>query len=105
MALFSSQKDHKVKRSHSTERVKSHLNGCTSLFQSSAPSVPPICTGPSSRQTTTYDPHPTEVHVQGLDPAPPTPKFNATPFPRHSLRRVPVPSLSVQDLDKLPHDR
>jgi hypothetical protein len=98
MAFFS-QKEHKLKRSHSTERTKPHPAGPIT----STPSLP-IRTRTSSRHTTIYGSHPTEVHVQGLDPKPPTPKLN-TATSRHSLRRVPVPSLSIQDVDKLPYDR
>ena len=44
--------------------------------------------------------------MRGLDPKPPTPKSSATASTsRHSLRRIPVPSLFIQDADKYPYDR
>jgi len=99
MAFFSSQKDPKIKRSHSTERIRSRPTEST---PSSVAPVPPIRIRASSRPTTIYDPHSPELRVRGWDPKPPTPKLNAT---RHSLRRIPVPSLSIQDLRNLtPHD-
>jgi hypothetical protein len=101
MAFFS-QKEHKVKRSHSTERTKPHPTSSIA----SRPSLP-TRTKSSSRPKTIYDPHPTAVtHAQGPDHKPPTSKLNSAPStPRYSLRRVPVPSLSTQDLDGLPYDR
>ena len=99
MAFFSSQKEHKVKRNHSTERTKPHPT-------TSVSSIPPLParTRTSSRPRTIYDPRPTGAHVQGPDHKPFTSKLNTAPS-RHSLRRVPVPSLSTQDLDTLPYDR
>lgn len=98
MAFFS-QKEHKVKRSYSTERTKSRTAPSITL----TPSLP-IRTRSSSRPTTIHDPHSTDDHVRRPDHKPPTPKLNTTPS-KHSLRRVPVPSLSIQDLDKHPYDR
>ena len=103
MAFFS-QKEHKVKRSHSTEHTRPHPT--TSII--SRPSIS-TRTRASSRPKTIYDPHPIGAHVRGPDhksPTTTTPKLNVTPStPRHSLRRVPVPSLSTQDVDGLPYDR
>lgn len=100
MAFFS-QKEHKVKRSRSTERTKPH----PTTFITPRPSLP-TRTGSSSRPKTIYDPHPTRFYVQGQDHKPPAFKATTAPStPRHSLRRVPVPSLSAQDLDGLPYDR
>ena len=99
MAFFSSRKDPKIKRSHSTERMKPLPS---EPISSSAVSVPPIRIRSSSRPTTIYDPHSPELYTRGRDPEPPTPKLNT----RQSLRRIPVPTLSIQDLHKLtPHDR
>lgn len=98
MTFFSTQKEVKVKRSHSTERTKPHPT--TPI--TSRPSLP-TRTGSSSRPQTIYDPNLTSARVRGPDHRPLATKSNATP--RHSLRRVPVPSLSIQDLDKLPYDR
>ena len=100
MAFFSSQKAHKIKHSHSTDRVKLHT---TTSISSSEASIPPIRTRSSSRPATIYDP---QIHVQGPDPIPPTPKLNGTTFTRRqSLRRIPVPSLSIEDLNVLPRGR
>ena len=97
--VFFSQKEHKIKRSHSTEHTKPH----PTVTIASMPSLP-IRTRTSSRPTNIHDPHSTNSHVP--DPKPPTSKLNTAPStPRHSLRRVPVPSLSALDLDKLPYDR
>ena len=98
MAFFS-QREHNVKRSHSTERT----NPYPTTSSAPRPSLP-TRTKSSSRPKTIYDPHPTTVHVQGPDHRPP--KLNSAPStPRYSLRRVPVPSLSAQDVDKLPYGR
>jgi len=99
MAFFSSRKDPKIKRSYSTERINPRPTESTS---SSAVSVPPIRIRSSSRPVTIYDPRSPELHMRGSDPEPPTPKLNTRP----SLRRIPVPPLSLQDLRKLtPNDR
>jgi len=99
MAFFSSRKDPKIKRSYSTERINSRPTESTS---SSAVSVPPIRIRSTSRPATIYDPHSVELHMRGADPEPPTPKLKTRP----SLRRIPVPTLSIQDLHKLtPNDR
>ena len=101
MAFFS-QKGHKTKRNHSTERKKPHSTESTS----STP-FPLTRTESPSRPTTIYELHSTKVHVQlqGPDSKPPTSKLNTAPStPKLSLRRVPVPSLSVQEFDKAPYD-
>jgi hypothetical protein len=104
MAFLSSPKD-RIKRSRSTERTMPHTKGLTSSLPSAA-SVLHIRTRSTFRPKTVHDPAPTEFHVQGLDPEPFTPKLNATAsIPKKTLRRIPVPSLSVQGLDKLSHDR
>ena len=99
MAFFSTQKEYKTKRSHSTERIKPNLTASIASIP-----LPPILIRSTSRPTTIYDAHLTDVHVQGSDPNPPTPKSNTT-VSRHSLRRIPVPSLSPQDLDKISYGR
>jgi len=105
MAFFFSQKDHNIKPSHSTERIEAHPTGWIASLPPFAPSPPRILTRLSSRPTAIYDPHPPDVHVRGLDPNSPTPELNAvTSIPRQSPRRIPVPSLSIQDLNKSPYD-
>ena len=102
MAFFSSQKDHRIKRSYSTERIKPRPPASISSSPSSAVSAPPIRTRSSSRPATVYDPHTSDLRTRGRDPEPPTPKLNTS---RYSLRRVPVPSLSTQDLSVPTYDR
>ncbi|KAF9785147.1 hypothetical protein BJ322DRAFT_811898 [Thelephora terrestris] len=97
--VFFYQKAHKIKRSHSTEHTKPHPKASIT----SMPSLP-TRTRSSSRPTPLQDPRPSTSPVP--DHKPPTSKLNAAPStPKHSLRRVPVPSLSALDLDKLPYDR
>ena len=104
MTFFSSQKDHKIKPSHSTERIKPHPAGSLFSSPSSTASIPPRHTRSFSRPTPIHDPPPTEVYA--LDPKPPTPRLSViASSPRHSLRRVPVPSLSIEDLNNLTHGR
>ena len=106
MAFFSTQKVHKIKRSHSTERIKPSPTGSTTSIPSSVTSLPPTHIWPSSRPVTSYVTYPTDGHVRGRDPQPPATKSNATtPGSRHSLRRIPVPSLSFRDLDRIPCER
>jgi len=105
MAFLFSQKDHNIKRSHSTERIEHHPTGCIASLPPFAATPPRIRTRLSSRPTAIYDPHPPDVHVQGLDPNPPTPELNnITSIPRQSSRRIPIPSLSIQDLNKSSYD-
>lgn len=107
MAFFS-QKGHKVKRSHSTERTKPHPTTSITSRQSL-----PTRTRTSSRPKTIYDPHPTGAnamhrpdHSSKLPPTVSKSNTAVPSTPRYSLRRVPVPSLSTQeDLDGLPYDR
>jgi len=106
MAFFSTQKEHKIKRSLSAERIRSNPTGPIVSTPSFAASIPPIRARSSSRPKTSYDVHPTEVHVQGPDLTHLIPKPSATTSPsRRSLRRIPVPSLSIRDVTKIPHDR
>ena len=105
MAFFSTQKEHKIKRSQSTERIKPNPTGFVASIPSFAASLPPIRTRSSSRPTTIYDAHPADVHVQGPDQKPPIPKSNTTSVSTRSPRRIPVPSLSIQDIDKAYYDR
>ena len=104
MAFFSTQKEHKIKRTHSTERIRPNPTGFASI-PSFAASLPPIRTRSSSRPTTIYDTHPTDLHVQGPDQKSPISKLNTTSVSTHSPRRIPVPSLHIQDPDKVPYDR
>ena len=108
MAFFSTQKEHKINRSHSTERterIKPSSTGLITSVPSFAASLPSTRTRSSSRPRTIHDPHPTDVYVQRLDSKPPTPKSITTSASRQSLRRIPVPYLPIQDLDKVPYDR
>ena len=98
MAFFS-QKEHKSKRSHSTDRKKPHSTASITTI----PSLPAL-TRSSSRPKTAQDPNSTDVHVLGLDHRSSAPKLITTPS-KHSLRRVPVPSLSIQDSEILPYGR
>ena len=56
----------------------------------------------SSRTTTIHDTHPTDVHMQGSDQKFLISKLNTTSVSMYSPRRIPVPSLHIQDPDKVP---
>ena len=104
MAFFSTQKEHKIKRTRSTERIKSNPTGFAASIPPFATSLPSLRTRSSSRPTTIYDAHPADVRLQGPDQKPPIPKSKPTSFSTRSVRRIPVPSLSIQDPGQVPYD-